>query len=177
MDIIWLCVQFKEEEIISFSISALLWWKPLTTWWFHAVCSQRLSSVLPQQDEYVQKKKNPPQKQTQICCLIAYVCASTEGLRCGANHAIFLEERRCPAVLSLWFLLWGAGGSYSAAKNAAVMWRWKCVHLMMIYDPFFFQNAGEGPTGRVQKGAAADRLYGVSLGAADQCIVAQKPHR
>lgn len=41
----------------------------------------------------------------------------------------------------------------------------------------FFQNAEEGPTEHVQKGAAADRLYGVSLGTADQCIVTQKPHR
>lgn len=42
---------------------------------------------------------------------------------------------------------------------------------------FLFQNAGEGPTGHVQKGAAADRLYSVSLGTADRCIIAQKPHR
>lgn len=41
----------------------------------------------------------------------------------------------------------------------------------------FFQNAGEGPTEHVQKGAAADCLYCVSLGTADQCIVTQKPHR
>ncbi|KAF0034588.1 hypothetical protein F2P81_012346 [Scophthalmus maximus] len=40
-----------------------------------------------------------------------------------------------------------------------------------------FMNAEEGPTEHVQKGAAADRLYGVSLGTADQCIVTQKPHR
>lgn len=31
----------------------------------------------------------------------------------------------------------------------------------------FFQNAGEGPPEPVQKGAAADRLYGVSLGTTD----------
>lgn len=41
----------------------------------------------------------------------------------------------------------------------------------------FFQNAGEGPTEPVQKGAAADRLYGVSLGTTDQRIITQKPHR
>ncbi|KAM7402454.1 hypothetical protein PAMP_017696 [Pampus punctatissimus] len=39
------------------------------------------------------------------------------------------------------------------------------------------QNAGKGPSGHVQKGAAADHLYGVSLGTIDQCIVTQKPHR
>lgn len=42
---------------------------------------------------------------------------------------------------------------------------------------YFFQNAGEGPTEHVQKGAAADRLYGVSLGTTDQRVVTQKPHR
>lgn len=42
---------------------------------------------------------------------------------------------------------------------------------------FFFQNAGEGPTEHVQKGSAADRLYGVSVGTTDQRIVTQKPHR
>lgn len=48
----------------------------------------------------------------------------------------------------------------------------------MFYLLFFFpQNAGEGPTEHVQKGAAADRLYGVSLGTTDQRIVTQKPHR
>lgn len=49
----------------------------------------------------------------------------------------------------------------------------------MIYNivSLHFQNAEEGPTGRVQKGAAADRLYGVSLGTADLCIIPQKPHR
>lgn len=40
---------------------------------------------------------------------------------------------------------------------------------------FFFQNAGEGPTEHVQNGAAVDRLYGVSVGTADQCNVSQKP--
>lgn len=46
-----------------------------------------------------------------------------------------------------------------------------------ILSFIFFQNAGEGPTGRVQKGAAADHLYGVTLGTADRCIITQKPHR
>ncbi|KAF3690149.1 Protein FAM19A2 Chemokine-like protein TAFA-2 Precursor [Channa argus] len=39
------------------------------------------------------------------------------------------------------------------------------------------QNAGEGPTEHVQKGSAADCLYGVSLGTADLRIVTQEPHR
>lgn len=41
----------------------------------------------------------------------------------------------------------------------------------------FFQNAGAGPAEHVQKGAAADCLYGVSVGTAERCLVAQKPHR
>lgn len=50
------------------------------------------------------------------------------------------------------------------------------VHIMQIwltpdFVVLFFQNAGEGATEHVRKGAAADRLYGVSLGTADQCIV------
>ena len=53
-----------------------------------------------------------------------------------------------------------------------------CLSLFSFFLSFFFlQNAGEGLTEHVQKGAAADRLYGVSLGTADQCIITQKPHR
>lgn len=51
-----------------------------------------------------------------------------------------------------------------------------CLSLSLFF-PSFLQNAGERPTEHVQKGAAADRLYGVSLGTTDQCIVTQKPHR
>lgn len=56
------------------------------------------------------------------------------------------------------------------------------VHVMQkMADDFclylFFQNAEEGPTERVQKGAAADHLYGVSLGTTDQRIITQKSHR
>ena len=51
---------------------------------------------------------------------------------------------------------------------------WGC----FIFSFFFLpQNAGERPTEHVQKGAAADRLYGVSLGTTDQRLVTQKPHR
>lgn len=48
---------------------------------------------------------------------------------------------------------------------------------LTAYFVLFFQNAGEGPTEHVRTGAAADRLYGVSLGTTDQCILTQKPHR
>lgn len=69
------------------------------------------------------------------------------------------SERACTSV-------------YSCDANMADHW-W----CFLIFFLFSFQNAGEGPTEHVQKGATADRLYGVSLGTTDQCIITQKPHR
>ena len=39
------------------------------------------------------------------------------------------------------------------------------------------QNAGEGPSECVQKGAPAGHLSGVPLWTAEQCLITQKPHR
>lgn len=131
-----------KEEIVSFSISAFLWWKLLTRHWFYAVCSQRIASFFLQQDESVKKKK----QQIPICGLIADICVSAEGLRCGANHNIFLGERSRPAGSSLGILnersCWsslarGGGGLFSSLNAAVTNWEWKCFHLMMIFYPFF----------------------------------------